>query len=222
VWIDPEPNAQLLLVWLLSCFRGHEAASKLNLLQANVAIASKAPEKHARSSPPPVRVTDDHLDIASIAWDAYRATTPEAWFDLLTRDLSPLPKLRPAVLALLEELPWRGTGLGATELRLLELIGEGGAQPADVFPGHKKPNERRTLTIGRSASCWTGLPIVRYPRCPASRKDRSSWTCSTIVRVASDTGKADFLSPRWARRSWPGATISSGTTRSIAGGAALT
>jgi hypothetical protein len=34
LWIDPDPNAQLILIWLLEYFRPHEAVvSKLNLVQ---------------------------------------------------------------------------------------------------------------------------------------------------------------------------------------------
>jgi len=65
------------------------------------------------------------LETASLTWQAYRATTPEACVDLLSRDLSALPLLRPALFDLIEELPSRATGLGATEMRLLELIARG-------------------------------------------------------------------------------------------------
>jgi hypothetical protein len=43
----------------------------------------------------------------------------------MSKDLSALPLLRPALLDLLEELPSGVTGLGATEMRLLELIANG-------------------------------------------------------------------------------------------------
>jgi hypothetical protein len=34
LWIDPEPNAQLILIWLLNYFRSHERiVPKLNLVQ---------------------------------------------------------------------------------------------------------------------------------------------------------------------------------------------
>jgi hypothetical protein len=60
-----------------------------------------------------------------MSWPAYRATTPQACVDLLANDLSALPLLRPALLELLAELPSRATGLGATEMRMLELIARG-------------------------------------------------------------------------------------------------
>ena len=35
LWIDPDPNAQLMLIWLLEYFRPHEEiVSKLSLVQA--------------------------------------------------------------------------------------------------------------------------------------------------------------------------------------------
>jgi hypothetical protein len=41
LWIDPDPNAQLILIWLLEYFRPHEAVvSNLNLVQADVPIGN--------------------------------------------------------------------------------------------------------------------------------------------------------------------------------------
>ncbi len=113
------------------------------------------------------QIRNDHLELASLAWQAYRAATPQAWFDLLGKDLSALPQLGQAVLELLEELPMRATGLGATEMRMLELIAAGDASPSDVFPGHEKRNSGACSAIGRSAPCWTAWLIVRHPSCRA-------------------------------------------------------
>jgi hypothetical protein len=113
-------------------------------------------------APSPITITSDHFGIASLAWDAYSASTPQAWFDLLATDLSPLPKLRPAILALLEELPGHDNGLGATERRILELIDAGATHPFDVFPGHQKCNERRVFEY------WAvGELLDELAHCPA-------------------------------------------------------
>ena len=45
------------------------------------------------------------MTTASAAWQAYRSPTPEACFDLLSKDLSALPLLKPVLIDLLEELP---------------------------------------------------------------------------------------------------------------------
>src|ERR1700738_1530427 len=45
LWIDPDPNAQLVLIWLLDYFRPHgRTASKLTLVQADVRIGDKSHE----------------------------------------------------------------------------------------------------------------------------------------------------------------------------------
>jgi hypothetical protein len=82
---------------------------------------------------PAVDVTSDELETASVAWQAYCATTPEACFDLLRQDLSALPLLRPALTELLNELPSASTGLGATEMRIVEMVAEGHAGTNNLF-----------------------------------------------------------------------------------------
>jgi hypothetical protein len=76
---------------------------------------------------------------------------------LLGRDLSVLPQLRQTVLELLDELPMPATGLGATEMRMLELVAAGNATPFDVFPGHLKRNTRRVFGYWEVGSLLDGL-----------------------------------------------------------------
>jgi hypothetical protein len=162
LWIDPEPNAQLTLIWLLDYLRPHEKiVSKLTLVQADFVIGSLEPKDLAKKRPPAVKVVKDHLEAASMAWQAYRQPTPQDWFNLLGMDLSVLPQLRQTVLELLEELPMRVTGLGATEMRMLELVSAGKARPFDVFPGDRKRNQRRVF------SYWeVGALLDALVRCP--------------------------------------------------------
>jgi hypothetical protein len=126
LWFDPGPNDQLQLVWLLDYLCSHpEIVARLRLRLVDYNLISASHEELGRWKMPAVDVTRDELKTASVTWLAYRATTPEACFDLLGRDLSALPLLRPALFDLLEELPSSATGLGATEMRLLELIARG-------------------------------------------------------------------------------------------------
>ena len=48
-------------------------------------------------------------------------------------------------------------GLGATEMRMLELISEGNGAPPDVFPGHEKRNERRVFDYWEIGALLDGL-----------------------------------------------------------------
>jgi hypothetical protein len=163
LWVDPEPNAQLQLIWLLDYLRpSANVISRLALVQTDSGIGARLSEELATWRPPAVSVRSDHLAIAAAAWAAWRAPTPEAWFDLLARDLKTLPHLRNSVISLLEELPMRASGLGATEMRMLELISAGHVYPYELFPGHEKPNERRVFGYWEVGALLDGLM-----HCPA-------------------------------------------------------
>ena len=108
--------------------------------------------------PAAVAVEGAHLETASAAWQAWRAPTPQAWFSLLGRDLSVLPKLSRSVVELLEELPHLASGLGTTEMRMLEILSElGQARPFDLFPGYQKSNARRVFAYWEVGSLLDGL-----------------------------------------------------------------
>jgi hypothetical protein len=121
LWFDTQPNAQLQLAWLLDYFRSHpQTVARLKLRLVNQDMIGLQ-----FGQPPAIDVTERELATASAVWQAYRAATPEGCLDLLSGDLSALPLLRPALTDLLRELPFRSTGLGATEMRMLELIARG-------------------------------------------------------------------------------------------------
>jgi len=163
LWADPDPNAQLQLIWLLDHIRPHAPVVSISsLVQTDTVIGDRPPADWAERRLPAVPINSDHLETASAAWSCWRAPTPVAWFDLLARDLSALPQLRNTVVALLEELPARATGLGATEMRMLELLAAGHVHPSDLFPGRQKPNDRRTLGYWAAGELLDGLA-----HCPA-------------------------------------------------------
>jgi hypothetical protein len=131
-----KPNDQLQLIWLLDYFRCRpETAARLKLRLVDFDLIIMAYEKGPEDleEVPVVDLTNAELATASMSWQAYRATTPEACFDLLHRDLGAFPLLRPTLVDLLEELPSSATGLGATEMRLLELIAAGYSHPYALF-----------------------------------------------------------------------------------------
>jgi hypothetical protein len=160
LWFEAEPNAQLQLIWLLDYFRSHPkvvSGLKLRLVDSEIAELG-GPDKW----PPVVDVTEMELATASMALQAYSAATPQGCFELLSQDLSALPLLRPALIDLLEELPSPATGLGTTEMRMLELITEGYVAPYDVFPGNEQPNQQRVFDYWEVGELLDGLA-----HCPA-------------------------------------------------------
>ena len=125
LWFDPGPEDQLILIWLLDQFRAYpETVARLKLRLVDWDMIRSFSDG-GKWNPPVVDVAERELATAQAAWKAYRSPTPEACADLLRRDLSALPLLRPALLDLLAELPSPSSGLGATEMRMLEMIGRG-------------------------------------------------------------------------------------------------
>jgi hypothetical protein len=164
LWIDPRPTDQLRLIWLLDYLRHHEEViSKLALIQSDVVIGAHSPEELATWRLPAIKMRNDHLELASRAWRAYRASAPQNWFGLLSMDLSVLPQLRRTVAEMLEELPGRTSGLGATEMRILELVDPGDIKPNDVFPGHGHANERRVFDYWEFGTVLDGLADCPVP-----------------------------------------------------------
>ena len=134
LWFDPVPNNQLQLIWLLDYFRPHpEVVARLRLRLVDFDLADIPPTGLGKWKVQDIGVTAAELETASRAWQAYRATTPEACLALLATDLSALLLLRPALLELLAELPSSTTGLGATEMRMLEMIAWGFANTNPLF-----------------------------------------------------------------------------------------
>jgi hypothetical protein len=158
LWADPEPNTQLQLVWLLDHIGPHaDVVSKTVLVQTATRIGDHPPTNWAEQRLRAVPIRKDHLETATAAWSSWRAPTPVAWFELLARDLTALPQLRNTVIALLEELPACATGLGATEMRMLELLATGHVHPYDLFPGHQMPGDRRTFGYWEVGELLDGL-----------------------------------------------------------------
>jgi hypothetical protein len=68
LWVDPGPNAQLILVWLLDYLRPYEKiVPKLTLVQADAVIGGYLPEAVAAWRLPAVKIRNDHLEQASAA-----------------------------------------------------------------------------------------------------------------------------------------------------------
>jgi hypothetical protein len=132
LWFDASPADQLTLIWLLDYFKSYpETVPRLKLRLIDRDIIDPDVINHRR--PPIVEVTEKELVTASVAWQAYRSPTPEACVDLLQRDLSALPLLKPVLFDLLAELPSASTGLGASEMRMLELIARGYSSTNALF-----------------------------------------------------------------------------------------
>lgn len=164
LWFDPSPEDQLQLIWLLDYLSYHSGpAQKLRLrLVTDDLIMMRAEELGKSASHIPVfDATAREFETAEMAWQAYCAPTPGACVDLLHSDLSALSMLRPALLDILAELPSPSTGLGATEMRFLEMLARGFANTNALF--HLR-SERRTFVFGEIELGWLLEGLALGPR----------------------------------------------------------
>lgn len=192
-------------------------------MQAEVPIGNCAPEELAGCRLPAVRIVDSHFGAASMAWRAYRQPTPRDWFDLLGADITALPQLRQSVLELMEELPMPVTGLGATQMRMLELISVGDAGPFDLFPGEHSRNRRRAFGYWQVGELLDELADCPEPLMPGLREgpftlamheDRERLECYrrsrlklTALGQAVLAGTEDFSRHNPIRRWWGGTEL---------------
>lgn len=164
LWFDPNPEDQLQLIWLLAhlrCHVGLKRKLKLRLLADDLIVMRGDGLEEAASYIPVVNVTAREFKTAEMAWRAYCEPTPQSCANLLLKDLSALPMLRPALLQLLPELPSPSTGLGATEMRFLELLSRGFANTNALF---HLPSQRRTYVFGETQLGWLLEGLALGPR----------------------------------------------------------
>jgi len=133
IYVDPDPNSQLLMALLLT--RANAAGldgRKIHLrhgpLRWGHVDAGTPPDTVALS----VEADGEHMAAASAIWSAYAAPSPEAWFRLSPEILADFPVMHQAWDALLNDLPRADTGLGACEHLVLESIVAGPRRVGDI------------------------------------------------------------------------------------------
>lgn len=165
-WRGPEPNAQLVLLWLLDHWRRGSTASASFMMRYSVLpIGDIDPRELAKPYPyPPVcEIAPQDFKLASRAWRAYCAPTPQSWCSLVKWNLVALPQLDHCVQDLLEELPAPASSLSATEKRILKRVARGGVQPFDVFPRHQKHYKRFVYGYWEVGALLDGLARGERP-----------------------------------------------------------
>ena len=177
LWFEPAPNDQLQLTWLLDYFRPHpQIVSRLRLPLVDFELTDIPPTGLGKRKVQDIGVTAAELETASRAWQAYRSATPEACLALLASDLSPLLLLKPALLDLLAELPSATTGLGATEMRMLEMIARGYANVNPLF-------YFRTMRGTRVFDQWELELLLEWRTVRRRRWLVSTTSCAHLIRT---------------------------------------
>ncbi|WP_315706089.1 MULTISPECIES: DUF1835 domain-containing protein [unclassified Bradyrhizobium] len=224
LWMDTRPNDQLVLVWLLDYLRNHaQVATKIVLRHVDAALFDASTKQLASRTIAGVELAREHLDSAHLAWQSFRAPTPQPWFDLLNYDLSALPQLRRCVQEMLDELPGAATGLGASELRILELLSAGYQHPFDLFPHYRERFQRRVFDYWEAGALLENLALATTPVISGlaewpfsvemhdSRERLDRYKASTLsltpLGKAILAGQEDFSRHNPIRRWWGGTEL---------------
>jgi len=79
LWMETVPNAQLVLIWLLGYLGPQAKTLNIILRHVDASLGETGLARLAGLKFPGVAISDHHLVIASLGWQAFRASTPQAW-----------------------------------------------------------------------------------------------------------------------------------------------
>lgn len=134
LWIDPDPNSQLVLMLLLDYLQeGPDCLGKIWLYQSPARLGEGVPDRWRAAQLPLKQIDWRSVALASRVWRAYSAPTPEGVTALLQEDLSAFPFLKDGLVDLLDELPGAQDGVGATQRAILRELAEADRLPADLL-----------------------------------------------------------------------------------------
>lgn len=146
LWFEHDLYDQLQILQILDWFKGRELGeTTLSLICTDQYLGTLSPNQMTAMFKYEEPVTDNHIELSSMAWSAFRSNTPEAWFALLKTDTTALPFLEGAIIRMLEEYPGSANGLSRTAHQALKIIARGEKHPAKVFGRYQDSEERQFL-----------------------------------------------------------------------------
>ena len=146
LWFEHDLYDQLQLLQILDWFhQNRPKATKLSIICVNQYLGTLSPEEMAGLFKYEEPITENHFELSSKAWSAFRSDTPEKWCALLKMNTTSLPFLEGAITRLLEEYPSYANGLSRTAHQALEIVLQGEKHPGRVFGRYQESEERRFL-----------------------------------------------------------------------------
>ena len=155
LWFEHDLYDQLQIIQILDWFNQHRPGkTPLSIICVDQYLGMLSPEEMVELFKYEEPINDEHLELSSKAWSAFRSSNPEKWFELLSADTTALPFLEGAIIRQLEEYPSCKNGLSRTENQALKIISKGETKPWKIFTGSQEFEER--LFMGDS-SFWVIL-----------------------------------------------------------------
>lgn len=164
LWFEHDLYDQLQLLQILDFLSNQkDLHPRISLIQTGNFIGQENPSRlrtHLKLKRP---VSALQYTLASSAWSAFRAPTPENWCSLLSYDTTALPFLRPAILRHMEEYPAPKGGLTRTEAFILEMVYTGIVSPPRIFQLFQEEEEAAFMG---DWSFWRILDDLAYGAAP--------------------------------------------------------
>ena len=154
-WFEHDLLDQLQLLELLNWFSDAQIGStKLTHICINDfpglddfrGLGQLNSKQMATLFPQRVPVTQEQLQLAKIAWEAFRSKEPSTLNALVGTPLTALPFLRKSLQRYLQEFPWASDGLTRTERQILRLVASGVDDARSLFI--ENMNQEDALYIG--------------------------------------------------------------------------
>jgi hypothetical protein len=219
LWFEHDLFDQLQLLQILSWFADHDRGrTRLDMLCIESfpglpdfgGLGELAPEQMASLRGREQPVTAAQLALAKAGFEAFGAGGPRPLVEILQRDSSPLPHLRPALARMLEEYPWQGDGLARSRRQLLWSVKTCGGDLAAMFRACTHMEEARYLGDAIFLDYADGLAEASEPALhfieSGAAEDSSPWQQLVLLTRFGErllSGAADFVAANGINR-WIG------------------
>lgn len=147
LWFEHDLFDQLQLLQLLDWFRDQEPGkTRISLIQINsypgvkpfYGLGQLSGTQLSKLFPRRRLVMPQQLSIATEAWRAFRASSPEELLALTRRDFPEMPFLTSALIRFLEEYPWVSDGLSRTQREILQAVRTGASTRSEIDSATRK------------------------------------------------------------------------------------
>jgi len=209
LWFEHDLFDQLQLLQLLAWFADHDRGqARLDLLCIDsfpgipdfAGLGELTPVQMTSLRGREQPVTAAQLALGKAGFEAFGAGDPRQLVEILRRDFSPLPHLRPALERMLEEYPWQGDGLARSRRQLLWSVKTCGGYLAAMFRACSHMEAARYLGDTIFLDYADGLAEAREPALhfieSTSTEDASPWQRLVLLTRFGEqllSGDADFV-----------------------------
>jgi hypothetical protein len=198
LWFEHDLFDQLQLLQLLDWFTQQDLKGiNLDLVQINsypgvrpfYGLGQLSGPQLARLFPIRKRVTPEQHAIASGAWQAFRASDPQALLGFMRPVHPDMPFLAPAILRFFEEYPWTTDGLSRTERQILQAAATGKRKKREIYLESRKQED----TPWGDASVYLRMSWLAAGPNPALVDERKDEIALTEAGQQLLEGKADWV-----------------------------